>query len=235
LSFLFLSFTNFSLFIHHGVLLALLIAPSITPLNDLFHPLSFHIPHDPSICLSSFHVFFSFHLTSSLPSPPLPSIQGNVGTISLDTAAGAQALQTLAVGVPARDRERESMSSQGTYSTISSSLSLAFDSHGVPQAVTSAQLSNMQMNNHTSSSVSSITGMQVQYNAVRIVRTSSTCHDTSSTARSFIFLLFTRPFHPSHTPPSSLILLLPSPPPSLSVLYHLNHPPLSLPPSSSPL
>ena len=187
------AFSSYAMFRTTLCLLLTLCAPHVlippyALLNDTFgpHPSLLSSPLMSSLLSLLPSFFLSFHhLSPTLSSPPfllsflpshpllhsilLPSSlsQGNVTTISLDTAAGAQALETLAEGIPARDRERESMSSQGTYSTISSSLSLAFNSHGVPQAVTSAQLSSMQMNNHGSSSVSSITGMQVQYITVQ--------------------------------------------------------------------
>lgn len=81
-------------------------------------------------------------------------------TVSLSSAEGAQVLGLLAEGVPARDRERDSMSSTSTYSTISSSLSLAFNSASGSN-LTPAQLSGMQMNNHSVSAVSSMIGSQV--------------------------------------------------------------------------
>lgn len=81
-------------------------------------------------------------------------------TVSLSSAEGAQALGLLAEGVPVRDRERDSMSSTSTYSTISSSLSLAFNSASGSN-LTPAQLSGMQMNNHSVSAVSSMIGSQV--------------------------------------------------------------------------
>ena len=86
--------------------------------------------------------------------------------ISLSTAAGAAALGLLSEGIPARDRERESLSSIGSYSTINSSLSLAFNTAGAGAGagagtsnLTSAQLSKMQLNNHSVSAVASITGV----------------------------------------------------------------------------
>lgn len=76
--------------------------------------------------------------------------------ISLSTAAGAAALGLLSEGIPSRDRERESLSSIGSYSTINSSLSLAFNTAGAGAGtsnLTSAQLSKMQLNNHSVSAV----------------------------------------------------------------------------------
>jgi hypothetical protein len=100
--------------------------------------------------------------------------------VSLCTAAGAAALGLLSEGVPARDRERESMSSIGSYSTVNSSLSLAFNTAGASN-LSSAQLSKIQMNNHSVSAVASVTGSSQVNRQTLFMRTNSACLSHSLT------------------------------------------------------
>ena len=83
------------------------------------HPRPYYLP-----C----HVFLSLHTEKTVT--------------SLDTEAGTRALGLLGEDTLRTDRDRESMSSNSTYSTIHSSLSLAFNN---TSHVSSAQLTSAHM------------------------------------------------------------------------------------------